>query len=336
MPAILLSLCACLGAPADGAGGNGPEADLRPIEAEVLVRTTPAEAWKAWTTNEGARKWFAPDTHIELKPGGAFEILFSPDQPPGGRGAEGLKVLSYVPQEMLSFEWNAPPQFARARPQRTWVVVRFADVGEGRVRVRLSHQGFAERAAARPDEREEWTRVREYFARAWPRVLENLRKHLEGDAPAGDEGRNVTEGLIDAPVAAVWELWTTKKGLESCVVARAEIDLKVGGRMRTHYDARGEIGDPNTIENIILAYEPERMLTLRVGTPPEKFPFKEAVKSMWTVIYFEPVGPDRTRLRAVGLGFGGDEESKKMKAFFERGNAFTIKKVQEHFAKKAP
>src|SRR5262245_33146467 len=122
MPAILLSLCACLGVPATDTAKSKPADDLRPVEAEVLIRTTPAQAWNAWTTNEGARKWFAPQTNIELKPGGAFEILFTPDQPPGKRGAEGLRLLSYLPREMLSFEWNAPPQFARARPQHTWVV----------------------------------------------------------------------------------------------------------------------------------------------------------------------------------------------------------------------
>jgi hypothetical protein len=55
---------------------------------------------------------------------------------------------------------------------------------------------------------------------------------------------------------------------------------------------------------------------------------------MWTVIYFEAVSPQTTRVRIVGLGFGDDEESLKMRAFFDRGNAFTLKKLQERFAPK--
>ncbi len=176
--------------------------------------------------------------------------------------------------------------------------------------------------------------MRKYFAKAWPTVLASLQKHLEKDAPI-DRSRIVTEGIVEAPIGKVWETWTTKKGLESCVVARAEIELKVGGLMRSHYDPKGVIGNPDTIENIIMAYEPQRMLTLKVGKPPAKFPFKEAVKNMWTVINFEPVGPDRTRLRVVGLGFGNDEESQKLRGFFERGNEFTLKKVQQYFMNKA-
>ena len=37
----------------------------------------------------------------------------------------------------------------------------------------------------------------------------------------------------------------------------------------------------------------------------------------------------------VGLGYGSDEESKKMRGFFAQGNAYTLKKMQEHFNKKA-
>src|SRR5438552_11623029 len=91
-------------------------ASLEPVEAEVTVRGTLASVWDGWTTNAGAEKWFAPKSKIELKVGGPFEILFAPDQPEGRRGAEDLRILSFVPQEMLSFEWNAPPQFTRARP----------------------------------------------------------------------------------------------------------------------------------------------------------------------------------------------------------------------------
>jgi uncharacterized protein YndB with AHSA1/START domain len=165
----------------------------------------------------------------------------------------------------------------------------------------------------------------------WTQVVEQT---LKRQPPPADEGRQVTEGIIDAPLDAVWNAFTTNAGQEAWNVAHAEIDLKIGGTMRTHYDAKGKIGDVNTIENVILAFEPKKMLTIKVGKPPEKFPFKEAIKNVWHIIYFEEAGPNRTRLRLVGLGYGADEESKKLRAFFEKGNAYTLKKLQEHLAKK--
>lgn len=172
--------------PAQGsAPADVSAADLAPIQAAVTVAASRADVWQAWTTNEGAQKFFAPKTNIELRVGGSFEILFAPDLPAGLRGAEGLKVLTYLPQEMLSFEWNAPPQFPKARPQKTWVVVRLeaVDSQPNQTQVHLTHLGFQERVSVYPEEREEWGQVRQYFVRAWPSVLANLKRRFAEIAP---------------------------------------------------------------------------------------------------------------------------------------------------------
>lgn len=144
------------------------------------------------------------------------------------------------------------------------------------------------------------------------------------------------EGVIDASVHEVWKAYTTKEGLESWMAAHANIALKVGGKMRTHYDPKGTLGDSKTIENTILSYEPERMLSVRVSKTPDGFPFPNAVKNMWTVVYFEALSPLKTRLREVSLGFGDDDESKKMREFFDRGNAATLAQLQDHFSGSQP
>jgi uncharacterized protein YndB with AHSA1/START domain len=149
------------------------------------------------------------------------------------------------------------------------------------------------------------------------------------------QDRLVTEGVVEAPIEAVWAALCTKEGLESWNVAHAEVDLRVGGLMRTHYDPKGQIGDPNTIENRILSLEPLRMLSIQVAKPPEKFPFKTSIKSVWQVIHFEPVGPTRTSVKIVGLGYSTDPESTKLREFFDKGNAYTLKKLQERFTAKS-
>jgi uncharacterized protein YndB with AHSA1/START domain len=163
-----------------------------------------------------------------------------------------------------------------------------------------------------------------------PVVKQTSRRRRAGQ----DANQVVTEGLVEAPVDAVWAAMTTKEGQESWNVSHAEIDLKVGGKMLTHYDANGRIGDPNTIENIILSFEPKRMFSIQVGKPPEKFPYKNAIKGVWHVMNFEADGPSRTRVRIVGLGYGTDDESTKLRKFFDYGNTYTLKKLQEKFAGK--
>jgi uncharacterized protein YndB with AHSA1/START domain len=327
----LIALAATLTVSPRLAAGEMTPDKLKPVDVEVLVRGSLADVWNAWTTNDGVRQWFAPGSNIDLRIGGPYEIYFMPDAPAGQRGGDDLKVLAYLPQEMLTFEWSAPPKFAKVRPHRSWVVVRFTDVGDGTVRVRLTNAGFAEGAAAHPEDKEEWVQVREYFSQAWPFVLENCRKHF-AKTGGEDTARQVTEGIVEAPLDAVWNALTTKEGWESWNVAHCEFDLRVGGKIRSHYDPAGVIGDPNTIENVILAYEPQRMYAIRVGKPPEKFPFKEAVKNVWHVIAVEDAGAGRTRVRVTGLGYGTDGESQKLRKFFEAGNAHTLKKLQKYLA----
>src|SRR5262245_40680802 len=149
-----------------------------------------------------------------------------------------------------------------------------------------------------------------------------------------EENPLVHEGIVAAPVVDVWAAFTTKEGQESWMVAHSQVELKVGGLMRTHCDPKGALGDSKTIENTIICYDPKHMISIKVSKSPEGFPFPNAVKNMWTVIYFEADTPTTTRLRVVGLGFGDDEESQKMRTFFDRGNAVTLKKLQERFAPK--
>ena len=139
----------------------------------------------------------------------------------------------------------------------------------------------------------------------------------------------VTEGFINAPVAEVWRLFTTSDGYKATGVALADVDLRLGGTIRSHYDKNGTLGDPGTIVNEILAYEPERMLTIRIKEAPANFPYRSAMRGTWTVIYFTPSGQDMTHVRIVGLGYTDDPESQAMRRFFERGNRVTL----DHIAK---
>jgi uncharacterized protein YndB with AHSA1/START domain len=152
-----------------------------------------------------------------------------------------------------------------------------------------------------------------------------------GHVRAQDIGPIVAEDVVEAPVDAVWNAWTTGDGLRSWLAPHAEIDLQIGGLMRTNYNAQDSLAGPGTIHNEVMSFEPGRMLSIRVVRFPQRFPFPDAVGSMWTVIYFAADGPDRTRVRIVGLGFQPDEQSQQMRAFFARGNAQTLQQLQRRF-----
>lgn len=158
---------------------------------------------------------------------------------------------------------------------------------------------------------------------------------LMASAWAQDAPSFVNEGVVDAPIADVWKVWSTSEGYKASGPALAEVDLRVGGLIRTRYSADGVLGDEESIENLILAYEPGRMIAIRIQKPPKTFPFKEAWKKTWTVVTLTEAGEGRTRLRVASMGFGSDAESVAMRAFFERGNQQTLETLHKFFAGRA-
>lgn len=150
--------------------------------------------------------------------------------------------------------------------------------------------------------------------------------------PAEKTAPLIATDVVAASPAKVWGAFTTREGQESWQVSHADIDLRVGGLMRTLYAKEGRIGDENTINNLIISYDPERMLSIRIVNPPKNFPFKKASESVWTVIYFEPLAANQTRVTVKMLGWQEDDESQKMRTFFETGNKWVLDKLKSHFA----
>jgi len=151
-------------------------------------------------------------------------------------------------------------------------------------------------------------------------------------AARADELSFVNEGIVEAPIEEVWKIFATSEGYKVLGPALAEVDLRIGGTIRSRYGADGTLGDAETIENTILAYEPPTMMALQITKTPQSFPFKNAWRAPWTVLTFAPIAGGKTNLRAASLGFGTDEESVAMRRFFEAGNQSVIENVQRHFA----
>ena len=147
-----------------------------------------------------------------------------------------------------------------------------------------------------------------------------------------DEVSFVNEGVIEAPIEEVWKVFATSEGYKVLGPALAEVDLRIGGTIQARYGADGTLGDAETIENTILAYEPPTMMALQITKTPQSFPFKTAWRAPWTVLTLAPIAGGKTNLRAASLGFGTDEESVAMRHFFEAGNQSVIENVQRHFA----
>jgi uncharacterized protein YndB with AHSA1/START domain len=143
----------------------------RAIDKEVVVAAPIESVWQSWTTQSGIESFFAPEAEVEAKVGGAFHIHIDPLAPPGSKGADDMRFMALQRPTMLSFDWNAPPSLPETRAQRTFVVVRLADVDGRSTRVTLHHTGWGSGG--------EWDKTYAYFDRAWSDVLDSLKKRHE-------------------------------------------------------------------------------------------------------------------------------------------------------------
>lgn len=143
------------------------------------------------------------------------------------------------------------------------------------------------------------------------------------------------QATLNAPVQDVWAAFTTKDGIESWMVGKTDFDLKVGAVWHTSYNKTSTLDDESTIHHQLLAYDPQRMLADRTVKPPKGFLFPNAIGKTWTVVYFDAIDATHTKVVFNMFGFGADEESQKMRAFFERGNQATMDSLVKHFARTA-
>lgn len=114
----------------------------------------------------------------------------------------------------------------------------------------------------------------------------------------------IQEFTVKAPIESVWNAYTTKTGWESWAVPIAEIDLKVGGFIKTNYNKSGKIGDSTTIVTHIINYVPKRVLTLQAEIT-DNFPefMKQEEKDFYNVICFDESEAGYTRVQSYGIGY---------------------------------
>lgn len=156
-------------------------AQERQIFRREVVPGPIEEVWKAWTTVEGIRTFLAPDAKVDLRPGGAYELVLDPDAPAGQRGTEGMTVMGMVPRAMLSFTWNGPTTLpAEIRTHRTLVVVRFNAVNDGETMVTLVNMGWGSS--------KDWDAFYIASSRFWPTAIRSLVKRFD-EGPVNWEQR---------------------------------------------------------------------------------------------------------------------------------------------------
>lgn len=156
-----------LSVPLHGQARSQPDSN-RFVRVEGNVNAPLSEVWRVWTTSAGAEEFFAQKANISLAIGGPYEIQFDPADERSG--TKGLKILSYAPEEMISFQWNAPPEFPEVRDGGTWVVVEMRPADAYTTHVSITHLGWKSGP--------EWDKANAHFQRGWSELMIRLEKRF--------------------------------------------------------------------------------------------------------------------------------------------------------------
>lgn len=124
------------------------------------------------------------------------------------------------------------------------------------------------------------------------------------------------EVVVDAPLRAVWETWTTEEGLETFFAPECHIDLRSGGMLEILFSPEAPAGRRGAEGNWVLAVQPERLLSFTWDAPPT-MPEIRAQRTHVTV-RFEELGPDKTRVTLRHDGWGEGETWDEAFTYFDR------------------
>ena len=116
----------------------------RVLRQEVVVNAPLADVWKAFTTKEGWESWAVPFAHVDLAVGGLIETAYEPAAKRGDAGNIHNRILSFLPQRMLSIQAvKAPPDFEYTDLLPSLhSVIEFEVVDAARTRVSISGVGY--------------------------------------------------------------------------------------------------------------------------------------------------------------------------------------------------
>ena len=132
------------GAASDAAGPSAASRARdreRTLRVELTVDAPGSAVWDAWSTAAGVQAFLAPKATVERRIGGAYEVFLNPADKRSS--TQGCKLLSYLPPEMISFEWRLPAdEFPELAAAATWMVVQMHPAGIERTEVRITQLGW--------------------------------------------------------------------------------------------------------------------------------------------------------------------------------------------------
>ena len=149
-----------------------------------------------------------------------------------------------------------------------------------------------------------------------------------GGAGAAERAIDI-EVVVAAPVAAVWQTWTTSEGIKTFFAPDARVELVVDGPFEIYINPYAQPGMKGADSMRVIGFQENRMLSFTWNAPPS---LPEARKQRTVVILrFQPEGDNATRVRLHHVGWGDGGEWDKAYDYFGRAWPKVLGNLQQRF-----
>jgi len=137
------------------------------------------------------------------------------------------------------------------------------------------------------------------------------------------------EAIVRAPVAQVWNAWTTSAGIQSFFAPEAEVDPRPDGAFHIHFNPYGAPGLKGADDMHFLSLQKERFLSFTWNAPPH-LPEARAQRTV-VIVRLEPVNDKVTRVRLTQTGWGDGGEWDQAYDYFDNAWGRVLASLQKRF-----
>ena len=138
---------------------------------------------------------------------------------------------------------------------------------------------------------------------------------------------------VDAPVADVWNAWTTAAGIESFFAPKVgKLEAWPGGMFELWFAPDAAEGSRGSEGNRVHSVKPMEQFVFEWGAPPTI----PTIRPLRTLVYldFKPLDGNRTEVTLRNFGYGQGDDWDKTKAYFQRAWPAVMGNLEKKFAKK--
>lgn len=117
----------------------------RVLRIESIIRASPKEVWKAFTTVNGLKTWIAPVVAIDLRIGGMLSTHYDKSAAIGSPGTIRLGIVNYLEGELMTLKVKLTKRFGEkvcAEDQNLQEIIQVVSWTNGTTKVISSMVGW--------------------------------------------------------------------------------------------------------------------------------------------------------------------------------------------------